>query len=93
MDVPLGTVAALTFFREPLIGDWLLTLQPAQLPLLRAFLRKSSRRAPAAEKPQAAADATPNSDSTRAADQSDEKAAAAKTTTPANVWCRFALTL
>ncbi|MEU5093692.1 N-6 DNA methylase [Streptomyces sp. NPDC020996] len=34
MDVPLGTVAALCFFREPLIEDWLLTLQPAQLPQL-----------------------------------------------------------
>ncbi|MFI5688640.1 N-6 DNA methylase [Streptomyces sp. NPDC051636] len=36
MDVPIGTVAALSFFREPLISDWLLTLEPAQLPgLLR----------------------------------------------------------
>ncbi|MGI5401975.1 N-6 DNA methylase [Streptomyces sp. CA-135486] len=36
MDIPLGTVAALSFFREPLVGDWLLTLQPEQfLPLLR----------------------------------------------------------
>jgi hypothetical protein len=34
MDVPLGTVAALILFREPLIGDWLLTLEPAQLPSL-----------------------------------------------------------
>lgn len=34
MDVPLGTVAALSFFREPLISDWLLTLEPAQLPPL-----------------------------------------------------------
>ncbi|WP_432034616.1 N-6 DNA methylase [Streptomyces antibioticus] len=32
MDIPLGTVAALTFFREPLIADWLLTLEPAQIP-------------------------------------------------------------
>ncbi|WNM36732.1 N-6 DNA methylase [Streptomyces sp. Li-HN-5-11] len=31
MDVPLGTIAALCFFREPRIDDWLLTLQPAQL--------------------------------------------------------------
>ncbi|MGW7237081.1 N-6 DNA methylase [Streptomyces sp. NPDC054804] len=36
MDIPLGTVAALSYFREPLISDWLLTLEPAQLlPLLR----------------------------------------------------------
>ncbi|MFI1735246.1 N-6 DNA methylase [Streptomyces acidicola] len=36
MDIPLGTVAALSFLREPLISDWLLTLEPAQLlPLLR----------------------------------------------------------
>lgn len=34
MDVPLGTVAALSFIREPLISDWLLTLEPAQLPPL-----------------------------------------------------------
>lgn len=34
MDIPLGTVAALTFFREPLVGDWLLTLQPPQFPPL-----------------------------------------------------------
>ncbi|MER6077038.1 N-6 DNA methylase [Streptomyces sp. NPDC001833] len=34
MDVPLGTVAALCLFREPLVEDWLLTLQPAQLPQL-----------------------------------------------------------
>ncbi|MEV0735406.1 N-6 DNA methylase [Streptomyces sp. NPDC050549] len=34
IDVPLGTIAALTFFREPLIGDWLLTLEPAQFPPL-----------------------------------------------------------
>ncbi|WP_438491969.1 N-6 DNA methylase [Streptomyces asiaticus] len=34
MDVPLGTVAALSFFREPLISDWLLTLEPAQFPPL-----------------------------------------------------------
>ncbi|WP_149183348.1 N-6 DNA methylase [Streptomyces sp. TRM49041] len=34
MDVPIGTVAALSFFREPLVGDWLLTLEPAQLPPL-----------------------------------------------------------
>ncbi|MGR3937088.1 N-6 DNA methylase [Streptomyces sp. BRA346] len=37
MDIPLGTVAALSFFREPLISDWLLTLEPAQLP---PFLRE-----------------------------------------------------
>jgi hypothetical protein len=36
INVPLGTVAALTFFREPLIADWLLTIEPAQVPgLLR----------------------------------------------------------
>ncbi|MGW2886375.1 N-6 DNA methylase [Streptomyces griseoruber] len=36
IDVPLGTIAALSFFREPLVSDWLLTLEPAQLlPLLR----------------------------------------------------------
>jgi hypothetical protein len=34
MDVPLGTIAALSFFREPLVSDWLLTLEPAQLPPL-----------------------------------------------------------
>ncbi|MFI1563824.1 N-6 DNA methylase [Streptomyces sp. NPDC020490] len=34
MDVPLGTIAALAFFREPLVADWLLTLEPAQLPQL-----------------------------------------------------------
>ncbi|MFB6640261.1 N-6 DNA methylase [Streptomyces chartreusis] len=34
MDIPLGTIAALSFFREPLITDWLLTLEPAQLPQL-----------------------------------------------------------
>ncbi|GGL03590.1 N-6 DNA methylase [Streptomyces flaveus] len=34
MDVPLGTVAALCFFREPLIADWLLTLEPAHFPPL-----------------------------------------------------------
>lgn len=34
IDVPLGTVAALSFFREPLVSDWLLTLEPAQLPPL-----------------------------------------------------------
>ncbi|MFF3056393.1 N-6 DNA methylase [Streptomyces sp. NPDC057909] len=36
MEIPLGTVAALSFFREPLVGDWLRTLEPSQfLPLLR----------------------------------------------------------
>ncbi|MER5223857.1 N-6 DNA methylase [Streptomyces flaveus] len=36
MDIPLGTVAALSFFREPLIADWLLTLQPPDfVPLLK----------------------------------------------------------
>ncbi|WP_316749292.1 N-6 DNA methylase [Streptomyces herbicida] len=34
MDVPLGTIAALSLFREPLVSDWLLTLEPAQLPPL-----------------------------------------------------------
>lgn len=34
IDIPLGTVAALTFFREPLVADWLLTLEPHQLPAL-----------------------------------------------------------
>ncbi|MFF2566667.1 N-6 DNA methylase [Streptomyces sp. NPDC058084] len=34
MDVPIGTIAALSFFREPLVADWLLTLEPAQLPQL-----------------------------------------------------------
>ncbi|MGC9539948.1 N-6 DNA methylase [Streptomyces sp. UG1] len=34
VDVPLGTIAGLTFIREPLIADWLLTLEPAQLPPL-----------------------------------------------------------
>ncbi|MEW2303801.1 N-6 DNA methylase [Streptomyces sp. NPDC006655] len=34
MDVPLGTIASLSFFREPLVSDWLLTLEPAQLPPL-----------------------------------------------------------
>ncbi|MBC9717784.1 N-6 DNA methylase [Streptomyces sp. TRM66268-LWL] len=32
MGIPLGTVATLTLLREPLIADWLLTLEPAQLP-------------------------------------------------------------
>ncbi|MET9964817.1 N-6 DNA methylase [Streptomyces sp. NPDC006356] len=36
MDIPLGTVAALSFFREPLVTDWLLTLEPPQfVPLLK----------------------------------------------------------
>ncbi|MDI3418008.1 N-6 DNA methylase [Streptomyces luteolus] len=34
MEIPLGTVAALSFFREPLVSDWLLTLVPVQLPAL-----------------------------------------------------------
>ncbi|MGW0822480.1 N-6 DNA methylase [Streptomyces sp. NPDC002845] len=34
IDIPLGTVAALTFFREPLVGDWLLTLEPQHFPPL-----------------------------------------------------------
>lgn len=36
MAIPLGTVAALSFFRERLITDWLLTLEPPQfVPLLK----------------------------------------------------------
>lgn len=34
MDIPLGSVAALCFFREPLVADWLLPLKPEQLPQL-----------------------------------------------------------
>ncbi|MDQ8707842.1 N-6 DNA methylase [Streptomyces sp. LHD-70] len=34
MEIPIGTLAALSFFREPLISDWLLTLEPKQLPAL-----------------------------------------------------------
>jgi hypothetical protein len=34
IDVPLGTIAALSLLREPLVSDWLLTLEPPQLPSL-----------------------------------------------------------